>query len=206
MKTTAAISGLILSCFSSVAFAAQDSAHADHAQAGGSGLPQFNPEWFPSQLFWLAVVFAIMYWAFSKKILPTIGGVIENRKSHISTMMAQAEDSTARAKETQDAYNKSLSGAGAQARQIMMDADASAKESVNLAVENFRQKAEKQIAEAEGAVITAQKQALQELQATIGEIARTASKQIANIDADHSAIQSAVAQAQKISQKISKAA
>ena len=37
----------------------------DHG--GGVGLPQFDPSSFPSQMFWLAVTFAILYLFFSNK-------------------------------------------------------------------------------------------------------------------------------------------
>ena len=40
---------------------------AEHASSGG--LPQFDPAWFPSQLFWLAVTFALLYVIFAKKTL-----------------------------------------------------------------------------------------------------------------------------------------
>src|SRR5690606_28063422 len=56
--------------------------HAEGHPTGG-GLPQLDVSTFPSQLFWLFVSFGIMYMIFSRRTLPEISGVLENRQSHI---------------------------------------------------------------------------------------------------------------------------
>ena len=45
------------------------------AGEGGGGMPQFNPEFYSSQLFWLAVSFIALYLLLSRVALPRIGEV-----------------------------------------------------------------------------------------------------------------------------------
>src|SRR5688572_18942438 len=57
--------------------AATNEADAPHEAAedhGGGGLPQLRLDTYPSQIFWLLVTFAALYVAFSKMVLPNIGG------------------------------------------------------------------------------------------------------------------------------------
>jgi len=71
------------------------------------GLPQFEPDTFASQLFWLAITFMVMFFVFSKFTLPSISSVIENRKNIIDSDLDMAEKLSAEADSVHDAYNKS---------------------------------------------------------------------------------------------------
>src|SRR5690606_19013966 len=80
-----------------------------------SGLPQFDPTWFASQLFWLLVAFGVLYLFFSKRTLPDLSSIIENRKNHIKADLDQAEELTTQAETVQSHYEQSLQGARNQA-------------------------------------------------------------------------------------------
>ena len=47
------------------------------------GMPQLNPEFWISQIFWLVLTFGILYIVLSKLILPKISKNLETRKSQI---------------------------------------------------------------------------------------------------------------------------
>ena len=47
------------------------------------GMPQLNPEFWASQIFWLILIFSILYMIIWKIFLPKITDTIENRKSRI---------------------------------------------------------------------------------------------------------------------------
>ena len=51
--------------------------------AESSGMPQLNPEFWISQIFWLTITFGILYVVLSKLILPKISANLEIRKSQI---------------------------------------------------------------------------------------------------------------------------
>ena len=59
--------------------------------AGSSGMPQLNPEFWISQIFWLTITFGILYVVLSKLILPKISDNLESRKSQILENIEAAE-------------------------------------------------------------------------------------------------------------------
>jgi len=55
------------------------------------GMPQLNPKFWISQIFWLTVTFGILYVVLSKLILPKISANLEIRKSQIVENIEAAE-------------------------------------------------------------------------------------------------------------------
>ena len=77
---------------------------ATSAQSGESGgMPQLNPEFWVSQVFWLVLTFGLLYIILSKLILPKISNNLESRKSqileNIETAEKQREESEKKVKE-----------------------------------------------------------------------------------------------------------
>ena len=64
------------------------------------GMPQLNPEFWFSQIFWLIITFGILFIILSKLILPKISENLEIRKSQISENIEAAE------KEREESENK----------------------------------------------------------------------------------------------------
>ena len=83
--------------------------------AESGGMPQLNPEFWVSQIFWLILTFGILYIALSKIILPKISANLELRKSQIQENIEAAErqrqDSESKLKEYEDIILKSKSEA-----------------------------------------------------------------------------------------------
>ena len=79
--------------------------------AESGGMPQLNPEFWISQIFWLILTFGIMYFVLSKFILPKISNNLESRKSqileNIEAAEKQREDSEAKLKEYDEIILKS---------------------------------------------------------------------------------------------------
>jgi len=59
--------------------------------AESGGMPQLNPEFWVSQIFWLILTFGILYVVLSKLILPKISANLELRKSQIQENIEAAE-------------------------------------------------------------------------------------------------------------------
>jgi len=59
--------------------------------AESGGMPQLNPEFWVSQIFWLTLTFGILYIVLSKLILPKISANLELRKSRIQENIEAAE-------------------------------------------------------------------------------------------------------------------
>jgi len=78
--------------------------------AESGGMPQLNPEFWVSQIFWLILTFGIMYLILSKIILPKISNNLESRKSqileNIEAAEKQREESDSKLKEYQEIISK----------------------------------------------------------------------------------------------------
>ena len=59
--------------------------------AENRGMPQLNPEFWVSQIFWLSLTFGILYIVLSKITLPKISANLELRKSQIQENIEAAE-------------------------------------------------------------------------------------------------------------------
>ena len=59
--------------------------------AESGGMPQLNPEFWVSQVFWLTLTFGVLYVVLSKLILPKISANLELRKSQIQENIEAAE-------------------------------------------------------------------------------------------------------------------
>ena len=83
--------------------------------AESGGMPQLNPEFWISQIFWLILTFGILYVVLSKLILPKISSNLELRKSQIQENIEAAEkqrkDSESKLKEYEEIIIKSKSEA-----------------------------------------------------------------------------------------------
>ena len=59
--------------------------------AESGGMPQLDPEFWFSQIFWLIITFGILYLVLSKLILPKISDNLETRKSQVLDNLELAE-------------------------------------------------------------------------------------------------------------------
>ena len=79
--------------------------------AESGGMPQLNPEFWISQIFWLTLSFGILYIVLSKLILPKISANLESRKSLIQENIEAAElqrkDSETKLKDYENIVSKS---------------------------------------------------------------------------------------------------
>ena len=120
--------------------------------AESGGMPQLNPEFWISQIFWLTLTFGILYIILSKLILPKISANLELRKSQIQENIEaaekQRESSEAKIKE----YDEIILKSKLEAKNIFKEArekvikDINSKQNVlDKRIDEEIQKAEKEI-------------------------------------------------------------
>ena len=84
---------------------------AQSAESGG--MPQLNPEFWISQIFWLVLTFGLLFIILSKFILPKISNNLETRKSqileNIETADKQREETEKKVKEFDKIINDTKS-------------------------------------------------------------------------------------------------
>jgi F-type H+-transporting ATPase subunit b len=87
-------------------------------------MPQLNqlPEVFWSQLFWLAVVFAIIFFFIGRGMVPKIQSTVDARDRQVADDLAAAQAARAAADETEAAWRERMDAARAEAARIANEA------------------------------------------------------------------------------------
>ncbi|OYY65365.1 ATPase [Sphingomonas sp. 28-62-11] len=91
-------------------------------------MPQLSQiaEIYASQLFWLAIVFALIYFGIGRGMVPKIEKTIDDRNGKVAGDLAAAEAARSAAEASNIAYNASLDGARGQAMKSVAEAKAKA--------------------------------------------------------------------------------
>ncbi len=87
-------------------------------------MPQFDPTWFASQVFWLVLVFAALYWVMTKRALPRVEAVLEARAQRIQGDLDRAAKLQQDAAAAGEAHAAALAVARDEAREILRAAQA----------------------------------------------------------------------------------
>ena len=74
--------------------------------AESGGMPQLNPEFWISQIFWLIITFGILFIVLTKVILPKISDNLETRKSQILENIETADKQKEESQKKIDEYEK----------------------------------------------------------------------------------------------------
>ena len=90
--------------------------------AESGGMPQLNPEFWISQIFWLTLTFGILYVVLSKLILPKISANLELRKSQIQENIEAAEKQRENSESKLKEYNDIVLKSKLEAKNIFKDA------------------------------------------------------------------------------------
>lgn len=156
-------------------------------------MPQFDPTWFASQIFWLLVIFAIFYYVVSSAVLPKLGGAIEEREKRIEGDLARAGALKGETDKMVAAYEKSLADSRAKAQSVRSETEAAnAKHAAERSAAQAAQLAER-IKTAETRIAEARKAALANVETIAADIAADAARKLAGLSVDPAAAKAAAA-------------
>ena len=85
-------------------------------------MPQLDPTWFASQLFWLLISFIFLYAIISKLMLPSLLHVMAARKDTIDGDVAASDALTQEAEKAKAQYEQAAAEARLNARKLIDDA------------------------------------------------------------------------------------
>ncbi len=180
----------LLAFQTSGAFAGENTHHGDshadavHAEASSAGMPQLDPEWFASQMFWLAITFVALYVTFGKKILPELSGIIEARRESINDDLNAAHHLKEEAESVHAAYEDALR----EARNKSTDLFASVADKIQAKTakkqESFLERSMRDIRNTEKEIAEATTQAMDDMTTIAAEVAAEAAEKIIGISTD----------------------
>lgn len=130
------------------------------AEQGSGGLPQFDLSWWPGQMVWMLIIFAVMFVLFAKVFVPRVGGTIDGREDKIAGDIAEAR----RLKDEAEAQAAAAAAETAEARSKAqrLAAEAKAKAQAAAATRQAKEEAKlnEKLAAAEAQVSAARDEAM----------------------------------------------
>ena len=167
---------------------------AEDGEAKG-GLPQFRPEDFASQVFWLLLVFILLYQYLRKRVLPRYSEVLEEREAKISGDLTKAEELRTDAEAASAAYEASLSDARKTAHDAIAKAQEKAAADTAAKLSKVESTIKGRLTKAENKITEQQSAVLAELSTIVSEAVQDSVQRIADIKPDTSTVDKAVKQA-----------
>ena len=160
--------------------------------AESGGMPQLNPEFWVSQIFWLIITFGILYIVLSKFILPKISSNLELRKSqiqeNIETAEKQREISEVKLKEYDEIILKSKS----EAKKIFKNAREKIIKDINLKKETLDKQIDEEISNAEEEIKTLKRDATDKINKIAIETSSDLLKKLIGTEINNSSISAIV--------------
>ena len=117
--------------------------------AESGGMPQLNPEFWISQIFWLTLTFGILYIILSKLILPKISSNLELRKSQILENIEAAEKQRSDADTKLKEYDDIILKSKLEAKNIFKEVREKTLKNINSKRENLENEINEEIKKAE---------------------------------------------------------
>ena len=120
--------------------------------AESGGMPQLNPEFWFSQIFWLTLTFGILYVVLAKFILPKISANLELRKSQIQENIEAAEKQRESSETKLEEYDNIVFKSKLEAQNILKAAREKLIKEINSKKENLDKQIDKEIKKAESEI------------------------------------------------------
>jgi F-type H+-transporting ATPase subunit b len=156
-------------------------------------MPQFDPQWFASQIFWLTVVFTVLYFVLSRFAIPRIGDVLEERQAKIEDDLRKAEELKAEAEKVLNEYEAALAQARGEAQAELKKTQEALQAESSKRHAEFGAELAKSTKAAEERIAKAKESALGEIQGVAAETAVAATKRLIGASVDKAEADKAVA-------------
>tara|TARA_B100001989_G_C24261393_1_gene327094 strand:+ start:46 stop:588 length:543 start_codon:yes stop_codon:yes gene_type:complete len=160
--------------------------------AESGGMPQLNPEFWISQIFWLIITFGILYIVLSKFILPKISSNLELRKSQIQENIETAEKQREMSEVKLKEYDEIILKSKLDAKNIFKNAREKIIKDINLKKETLDKQIDEEISNAEEEIKTLKKDATDKINKIAIETSSDLLKKLIGTEINNSSISAIV--------------
>jgi len=163
-------------------------------QALGSeaGMPQLNPKFWLSQIFWLIIVFSILYLTIWKIFIPKITNSIENRKSKIVNDLQEAQNFKNEAEKKLLEYDKIINNAKNEAKKIIADGRKKLDDDIGNKKKKFNEEIEKELAIIDKEIKKLKETSLPNISKIAAEVATQVMKEMIDTEVNESNVNAIV--------------
>ena len=155
-------------------------------------MPQLNPEFWASQIFWLIIIFSSLYLIIWKIFLPKITYSIENRKSRIVNDLDEAQKLKENAEEKLNDYKKIIEKSKKEAKKIIEDSNKKLDRDIEIKKKIYYDEVEKELIAAEKEIKDLKRSSLSNISDIAAEISAEVIKQIINTEVNKSSVSAIV--------------
>ena len=160
--------------------------------AESGGMPQLNPEFWISQIFWLTLSFGVLYVILSKLILPKISANLELRKSQIQENIGAAENQRESAELKLKEYDEIVLKSKSEAKNIFKDVREKALKGINSKKQALDNQINEEIVKVEQEINLLKKSAPEKINKIAIEISSELVKKLIGADVNNSSISAIV--------------
>jgi F-type H+-transporting ATPase subunit b len=153
-------------------------------------MPQLSQigEIYASQFFWLAIVFALIYFGIGKAMVPRIERTMDDRAHRISGDLAAAEAAREAARSADEGYQRELESARQTASRSIVEAQARATAATEAQLKTSDAEAASRVDAAVGRIEAAKAHALDEIEAATVEAAAAIVAKLTGTAPEHAAV------------------
>ena len=155
-------------------------------------MPQLNPEFFISQLFWLVLTFTFLFIFLWRISLPRISSVLEKRATKINDDVTVAKKLQAEAEEIQKKIDNQLSQAKIETTDLIKSATSNFQEHATKELQQLDEEIDKKLEESSTIIEKNKVESLQKIHDQIYEITKLTLSKISMIHASDQEIKEIV--------------
>ena len=152
--------------------------NTNQAFGAEGGMPQLNPEFWASQIFWLILIFSILYIIIWKIFLPKIADIIENRKSRIIGDLNETQKLKENAEKKLSEYNKIIEDTRKAAKKIIEDNKKKLENDIKSKKQKFNEEIEKELMSVEKEIKSLKKLSISSINKIAAEVSSEVIKQL----------------------------
>ena len=160
--------------------------------AESGGMPQLNPEFWISQIFWLTITFGILYITLSKLILPKISANLESRKSQILENIEAAEKQRKDSEKKLNEYDEIINNSKTEAKNYFKQTREKILKDISLKKESLDKEISEEINKAEAEIKNLMEKAPDRVNKIAIETSAELVRQLIGADVNNSSISAIV--------------
>jgi F-type H+-transporting ATPase subunit b len=145
-------------------------------------MPQLNPEFFVSQLFWLAVFFTFLLIFLWRVSLPRIATVLEKRQNKIDENLSSAKELQEQAMEIEKKINDQINKAKLETDEKIKETINALQENVSTQLSSLDKDLEKKISDAEKEILKSKDDQMKNISNEIVNITKLTVGKITDIE------------------------
>jgi F-type H+-transporting ATPase subunit b len=156
------------------------------------GMPQLNPKFWLSQIVWLTIVFALLYFLIQKFFSPKLFALIDTRTNFIKSLLEEAEVCKNQIQKLEDEYNLIITEAKIESKKISAKLKSDLNDKISIKRKEFENFLNSETLKAEEEVNNFKKKALENIQSIAGDFSKELIEKITGTAPNNSSLNAVI--------------